>query len=184
MMNKTFAYTFLLALILFITGYFFMNSPGTRKKSVTPVGDDRKPGLVNTVMRTGKSSMRRKLNGMARNLREFQYRLRSRIESRYSPEILETQYCVNLGRLFDGIGKLLKNMSSQNYPPEYLSQIEAAASSCKRAAEENLKMKSFLAASARSLPKSLRKGGNSRLVALEEAVRVLAVHLSGLAANI
>lgn len=181
-MNKTFTYAFLLALILLIAGYLFMNSPGTRKESATPAGYDRKPGLVNTVMRTGparQASIRRKLNGMAGNLSEFQYRLHSRIESRYSPEILETQYCVNLGRLLDEIGKLLKNMSSQNYPPEYLSQIEAAASSCKRAAEENLGMESFL-----SVPKRLRKGGNSKLVALEEAVRVLAVHLSGLAANI
>lgn len=181
-MNKTFAYTFLLALILFITGYLFMNSPGSRKKSITPAGYDRKPGLVDTVLKTGKFLAKRKLNDGARDLREFQYRLRSRIESRYFSKILEPQYCENLGRLLDEISKLLRNMSTQDYPPEYLSQIEAAVSSCKGAVEENLRMKSFLRS--RSLPKARRKGGKSKLVKLEESVRILAVHLGGLAANI
>lgn len=178
-MSRTFAYTFLLALVLLITGYLFMNSPGSRKKSITPTGYSRKPGLVDAVLKTGKYLTKRKLNDMAGNLREFQYRLRSRIESRYFSKILETQYCENLGRLLDGISELLQNMSTQDHPPEYLSQIEAAASSCKRGVEENLRMKSFL-----SLPEALRKGGKSKLVKLEESVRMIAVHLSGLAANI
>jgi len=166
--KKIFSYATALALILFAAGYLFMDPPKFRQRSGSPA-DSHRPALVNAVLNAGKSATRRKLNDRARNLREFQYRLRSRLESRYSSKAFEPQYCENLGRLFEEIKKLLQDMGSREYPPGYLSQIGAARKSCERAIETLGKVAS---------------SKNAGLVKLEEAVRMLAVHLSGLATNI
>ena len=166
--EKTLGYVIVLGVILSAAGYLFVDPLKFSQRSGAS-GDSRRPALVNAVLNAGKPATRRKLNDMARNLREFQYRLRSRLESRYSPKALETQYCENLGRLFEEIKKMLQDMGSREYPPGYLSQIEAARKSCERAMETLGEVTS---------------SKNAGLVKLEEAVRMLTVHLRGLAANI
>lgn len=111
-------------------------------------------------------------------LREFRYRLQSRIESRYSYRQFEAGDFENLAKTLSDLSASLQDLRAHEYPQEYLSQIDAAEESRKAAVMENLKMKSFMA-----LPPEKRKGGYYRLEKLEEAVSILIVHLNGLLAN-